>query len=261
MNIGQHRIGVDPPYVIAEIGSNHDGDLETARRLIRFAAQAGADAAKFQFYRGDKLYPGLVTPGAIPDKWLPALKASCALEAVDFICSVFCQETLETYLAHDPVAVKIAAPEATNDELVAAACAAGVPVLISTGAMDWDNIDALPMLHDDVCLLHCVSAYPAPAEEMNLSVIPVIAMRYNLNVGLSDHTLHPTAAPVAATALGATVIEKHFTKDRSLPGPDHSFALEPIEFATMVDAVRQTWLMLGDSIKRVTASEDPTDRR
>jgi sialic acid synthase SpsE len=261
MNIGQHRIGVDAPYVIAEIGSNHDNDLETARLMISLAANAGASAAKFQFYRADQLYPGVLTPGAIPDEWLPLLKDHCTTVGVDFLCSVFCLETLVEYLKLEPVAVKIAAPEAAHWELVAAACVTGVPLLLSTGAMSWADIEAMPLLHDDVALLHCVSAYPAPAAEMNLHAIPEMSNRYGQMVGLSDHSLNPTAAPVAAVALGATIIEKHITRDRSLPGADHSFALEPAEFRQMAVAVRQAWLMLGDGDKRVTASEDPRDRR
>lgn len=261
MNIGTHRIGVDPPYVIAEIGSNHQDDLDMAFRLIDMAAEQGADAAKFQLYRADKLYPGTITPGAIPDSWLPQLKDRCASAHIDFVCSVFCLETLNAYMQLDPVAVKIAAPEATHYNLVRAAVETGVATLISTGATTWADLDGLPPLHDHAALLHCVSAYPAPPDEMNLTVLPLLRTAYGCPVGLSDHTLHPTVAPVAAVALGASIIEKHVTFDRQSVGPDHAFAVEPAELGLLVDAVYTAWLMLGDGVKRVSASEDPKDRR
>lgn len=261
MNIGDHKVGVDAPYVIAEIGSNHGGDLNEARRLIWLAADSGADAAKFQFFRGEKLYPGSFTEGAIPDEWLTLLRHECDTAAVHFICSVFCHETLDTYLRTDPVAVKIAAPEGTNYELVNAASESGVPLLISTGAMTWADLDDMPMLHHQTALLHCVSSYPAPPDQMNLNVIPRMRAEYHRHVGLSDHTMNPSVAPVAAVALGASIIEKHFTADRNAVGPDHPFALEPDEFAEMAAAVRAAWSMLGDGDKRVMDSEDAEDRR
>ncbi len=263
MKIGDHPIGPEyPVYVVAEIGSNHGGDLDTARRYIATAAWAGADAAKFQLYRADELYPGQDTPGALPDSWLPHLKRECENAGVDFICSVFSLDTLAAYLAVDPVAVKIASPESHNHELIEAATVAGRPVLVATGASTWRDLDdiAATLADEDWVLMHCTSAYPAPDAEANVSVIHRLAEEYQVPVGLSDHTLHGPA-PALAVALGASVIEKHLTFNRTLPGPDHGFALEPDEFRQMVSDVRKVRALLGDGVKRVTASEDPTDRR
>lgn len=261
IQIGNRSIGAGQPvYVIAEIGSNHDGNLEQAFELIRLASEAGADAAKFQFYRADRLYPGTVTPGAIPDWWLPELQACCRNHQVEFICSVFDGETLATYMAHEPAAIKIASPEATNRDLVAAACSWGVPVIVSTGAMTFDQTLYLTRWRAQVVVMHCLSAYPADPAQLNLVAIRKLAAVFDA-VGFSDHTLEPALAPVVAVALGACTIEKHLTLDRTLPGPDHPFALEPDEFAQMVEGVRQVPPMLGDGVKRVMPSEDPTDRR
>jgi N,N'-diacetyllegionaminate synthase len=253
----------EPVYVIAEIGSNHDGDLDQAGRLIQAAADAGADAAKFQFYRADKLYPGKITEGAIPDWWLPELKARCHNEGVEFLCSVFDLETLYAYLEVEPAGVKIASPEATNDELLhAASC---LPMIVSTGALDWagcDQVNRVLAGHAaEYVLLHCVSAYPAVPADVHLAVIPEMARRYNVPIGFSDHTLNSCMAPVVAASLGACLIEKHLTLSRHLVGPDHSFALEPGEFQMMVDAVRQVPGVVGVGVKRVQPSEDATDRR
>jgi N,N'-diacetyllegionaminate synthase len=264
MKIGNTPIGHgEPVYVIAEIGSNHDNDLDQAKQLIQTAADAGADAAKFQLYRADKLYPGQITPGALDDVWLPELKTTCHEAGIEFLCSIFCTETLAAYLEVQPAAIKIASPEASNLDLLRACAETGLPLIVSTGAMDWTMLDrSVDVLGNaDVVLLHCVSAYPAPPEHLNLRAILSLSKRYNVPVGFSDHTLGSQGVSVAAVALGACVIEKHLTLDRNLEGPDHPFALEPDEFRQMVDAIRQTEQMLGDGVKRVMPSEDPTDRR
>ncbi len=264
MNIGGVDIGPGhPTYVIAEIGSNHDGDLQRALELIDFAADCGADCAKFQLYRADKLYPGKVTPGAIPDEWLPLLKAACHEAGIEFMCSVFCLETLEAYMAVEPAAIKIASPEATNRDLISAVCDMGLPLLVSTGAMIdrqvWKLGRLLNWRKAVFALLHCISAYPARVSELNLNAMKQLYLETGI-VGLSDHSENTLAAPIAV-ALGASIIEKHLTYSRTAEGPDHPFAFEPYQFEMMVDAIRLTELMLGDGVKRVMPSEDPTDRR
>jgi N,N'-diacetyllegionaminate synthase len=269
MKIGSTPIGpVQPVYVIAEIGSNHDGNLDQAKQLIQIAADAGADAAKFQLYRADKLYPGQITPGALDDNWLPELKTTCQDEGIEFLCSIFCTDTLAAYLEVRPAAIKIASPEATNLNLLRACAETGLPLIISTGAMDWTMLDRTfaTLTRDRLAdadyfaFLHCVSAYPASGADLNLAVIPAMAQRYGCPVGFSDHSFTLYNATVAV-ALGASVIEKHLTPDRSLPGPDHHFASEPDEFSKMVDGIRKVESVLGDGDKRVMPSEDPTDRR
>jgi sialic acid synthase SpsE len=259
VHVGLADIGHDhPTYVIAEIGSNHDDDIEQAKLLIRSAAHAGANCAKFQFYRADELYPGQHTPHAIPDEWLPILKAEAWEHGLEFMCSVFSIETLDTYMKIEPAAIKIASPEASNFELLKKAWRYGIPMFVSTGAMNWDQAEAAAKYAD--IILHCVSAYPAQPEEMNLSVIPQMADYLERPVGLSDHTL-TRIVPELAVAAGASVIEKHLTLDRNLRGPDHAFAMTPHDFKGMVRAIRRVEQVMGDGVKRPTASEDPTDRR
>jgi N,N'-diacetyllegionaminate synthase len=263
VEIGGTRVGPgEPVYVIAEIGSNHDGSIEKAYRLIEAAADADADAAKFQFFRADRLYPGRVTAGGIPDVWLPLLRYACHEAGVEFLCSVFDLETLAVYGETGPAAVKIASPEAVNVELLTAAAGLGVPVLVSTGAMTLDDV-MIPFrtVRERLVLLHCVAAYPSRLPEMNLGAIPAMARRFRRPVGLSDHSLDPCLVPVVAATLGACVVEKHLTLDRRCPGADHVFALEPGEFRMMVDTVRNVQTVLGDGVKRVQPSEDTTDRR
>lgn len=263
MNIGARTIDESRIYVIAEIGGNHDGHLAQAQALIEQAAVAGADAAKFQLFKPDRLYPGSHTEGSISAGWMQTLKRTCEDFAVEFLCSVFCLDTLAAYVDTDPAAVKIASPEATDLALLTQAALTGVPLLVSTGAMGWPALDRSMRVLDghDVALLHCVSAYPAPVRQMNLAVIPMMRKLYGVPVGLSDHTLHPWRAPLSAFGLGASIVEKHLTLDRSLKGPDHSYALTPGSFASMVRELRIAGHMHGDGVKRVQPSEDATDRR
>jgi N-acetylneuraminate synthase/N,N'-diacetyllegionaminate synthase len=246
--------------IIAEIGGNHDGDLEMALELIEGCAHAGADIAKFQLFNPETLYPGQFTPGAINPEWLPALRERADYEGIELLCSVFCLETLQQWLQTDPQGIKIASPESMNFELVKAAQASGLPVLIATGATTWGDLDLLEITAN-TALLHCVSSYPAPYEELNLRVIPHMLERYGCPVGFSDHSRHPFVAPVAASALGATIIEKHVSPDPTLPGPDHAHSIDLDDLNDMCGALRLTWMMLGDGIKRPMPSEDPTDRR
>jgi len=261
--VGDRPVGEDDPvYIIAEIGANHDGSIAQARDLIVAAATAGADAAKFQFFDAFELYPGKRTEGGIPREWLPKLQEFCQHEGVEFLCSVFSLDTLDAYLLIDPPAIKIASPEATNYPLLEEAAASGVPLLVSTGALFWEQLDVTVrrLLDTELVLLHCVSAYPAPPAHLNLRVIQAMQQRYGTLVGFSDHSLVPLAPALAAT-LGACVIEKHLTLDRGLPGPDHGFALEPGEFELMVAEVHAANALLGSREKRVQPSEDPHDRR
>jgi N,N'-diacetyllegionaminate synthase len=245
--------------LVAEVGSNHNGDAYTAAELIRVAAKAGASTVKFQHYPD-----GRYGPNAMPKKWLRVLNEFASVTGVGFLCSVFDQRTLEDYLTEcAPTSVKIASPELTDHELLRACANAGLHIILSTGMSTEEQIAAAVSVIEDyrgrVTLLHCVSSYPSPPEEMNLRAMWRLK-RYG-KIGLSDHTLDPVVAPVTAVALGATMIEKHFTLNRSQDGPDHSYAVDPAGFKAMVDAVRLCESMLGDGVKRVMPSEDPTDRR
>lgn len=251
-------------YVIAEAGSNHNDNLKQALKLVVAAANTGADAVKFQLYRADELYPGQHTPHALPDEWLPILQNAARECGIDFLCSVFSPSTLDAYLEIGPTAVKIASPELTDAKLLTLCADAGLHVYLSTGMSTVRQVDEAACritYPGGMTLLHCVSSYPAPSDEMNLAAITWLRERYGFPVGLSDHSLDADTAPVMAVALGATVIEKHLTLSKFQAGPDHHYALEPAEFGWMVQRVRLAASMRGDGVKRVMPSEDETDRR
>ncbi len=248
--------------LIAEVGSNHNGDYATALKLIQAAKSAGADTVKFQHYPADGRYG----PVPMPKQWLRPLQDACHEVELDFLCSVFDYGTLLDYVQEcEPQRVKVASPELTDNRLLDV-CANHVPHLILSTGMSTNGqiVEALDTVYTanlqaKVTLLHCVSSYPAPPEEMNLRAMSRLGEFGEY--GLSDHTLDPALAPVMATTLGASIIEKHFTLSRGEQGPDHSYAVDPRGFAEMFRAVRLVESMLGDGRKRVMPSEDPTDRR
>ncbi len=225
-------------YVIAEAGSNHNGDFGEACGLIETAAWAQADAVKFQ------CLPNL------PRDWMPELKACAGAAGIDFMATPFDLEAIE-YLAELGVpAIKIASVEIVRLDLIEAAAKTHLPLLLSTGMATWDEVDeALDASgQSEVVLLQCTTAYPAYPAQANLNAMHSMAVRYTEPIGLSDHT-KGLAVPLAAVALGAKVIEKHFTHDKTAEGPDHPFALEPDELATMVDEIRQVEAALGSPNK------------
>jgi len=258
-----------PPYIIAELSANHMGDLNRALKMVKAAVDAGADAVKLQTYDPDKItmncdgddfqikgglwdgqsYHALYTEAMTPKDWHKPLfdyaeelgatmfSSPFDLDAVDFL------ETL-----HVP-AYKIASFELVDLELIKKAAATGKPIIMSTGLAVPEEIeDGLEAARSagatELMLLHCISAYPAPADAANLRTIADMTARYDVPIGLSDHTL-TEAVPVAATALGAQIIEKHFTLSRSDGGADAAFSLEPDEFKRMVDAVHIAHAAIG----------------
>lgn len=246
--------------IIAEIGSNHGGDTGHAQLLVDAAAGAGADTVKFQHYPDTRYGPHPLTP--------QQLRALCDYthgRKLGFLCSVFDSKTLGEYVREcEPQTVKIASPELTDHALLRECAGYGLRIILSTGMSTTSQIlQALEVIYNEadtkVTLLHCLSSYPAPPDELNLKAM--LQLGSYGDYGLSDHTLDPVVAPVAAVALGACVVEKHFTLDRGHEGPDHSYAVDPDGFRLMVDAVRMTEQVLGDGLKRVMPSEDATDRR
>jgi sialic acid synthase SpsE len=272
MKIGQRAIGEgQPTYIIAEIGSNHDYDLDKARRLIRECAAGGANAVKFQLFTGD----GLVNPALRPDfhaiitrfalnrDWLPELKA-CADEAgVHFMATPFDSDAVSRLEAIDAPAYKIASSDLTNRALLAQCAATRRPIIISAGLAWLGEVeDTLRFLREqgaaDVAVLHCIAEYPAPEASVNLSILPFMRTLLDVPIGFSDHTLG-IGAPVAAVALGACIIEKHVTHSKTADGPDHFFALEMHEFAQMVALIRQAEAARG-TVQRILTDEELTDR-
>lgn len=273
VRIGAKEVGPGRPcYVIAEAGANHDRDLDVARRLIDVAADAGADAVKFQTYSGRTLYSTktprfeylgdlgakppheLLDDIALPRDWQPILAAHCRDAGIEFLSSPFDRQAVDELDALDVAAFKIASFELVDLPLIGYAAGKGRPLILSTGMATLGEIEeALEAARAggarDVCLLQCASLYPAPPEIMNLRAITTMQAAFGVPVGLSDHTLGTHVAP-AAVALGANLVEKHFTLDRTRVGPDHPFALEPDELKELVARVRDVEAALGDGRKR-----------
>ena len=281
MNIAGRQIGPgQPAYIIAEMSANHGHNYDQAERIIRAMQAAGADAVKLQTYTPDTLTIDCDRPdfqiGAgtlwegknlyrlygeafTPWDWQPRLKALAESLGMHCFSSPFDDTAVDFLEGIGVPAHKIASFELVDHGLLRKVAATGKPVIMSTGMATREEIDeSVAVLRDAGCrelaLLKCTSAYPSPYAEMNLRTIPDLAARYGVPVGLSDHTLGP-AVPVAAVALGACIIEKHFTLSRAEPGPDSAFSLEPAEFRAMVDAVRAAEAALGGVSYQVTARE------
>ena len=273
--IGGRRVGAgEPAFIIAEIGSNHDGDLDNAKRYIDEAARIGADAVKFQTIDLDKfladriVVDGEVVPNeskavvkfiAIPPGWYPELFDYSAGKGVKAFSAPFDTEAVDMLVEAGAQAMKVASCDVTNHALLAKVAATSLPVLLSTGMCTLADVGAaLEVLSrngaEQIALLHCVSTYPTALDEVNLRVLPVLSHEFGRPVGLSDHT-PGWAAAVGAVALGACVLEKHITFGRDLPGTDHFFALEVPEFAAMVTAVRELEAALGTSVKAPSDAE------
>ena len=270
MQINDRAIGPGhPPYVIAELSANHNGDLDQALRIIDAAQQAGADAVKIQTYRPDtitlesdapdfqitdSLWAGrtlydLYDWAHTPWEWHEALFAHAAKRGITLFSSPFDPTAVDLLEELGAPAYKIASFEAVDLPLIRYVAAKGKPMIISTGMADLNEItEAVEAAREGGCrelaLLHCVSGYPAPASDYNLATLADMAAKLDLPVGLSDHTLDNTTA-IASVALGAGIIEKHMTLDRAGGGPDDSFSLEPAEFAALCRGARSAWEAIG----------------
>jgi N,N'-diacetyllegionaminate synthase len=267
--------------VIAEVGVNHNGDVEFAHRLIDVSADAGADVVKFQTFDPEQLVSAagltadyqLQSTGrsnqrdmlaglALPSSAWAELADHCRDRAVEFLSTAFDWRSLEALVELGLRRIKIPSGEVDNLRFISAAASIGLPLIVSTGTSAWEDVDravASCRTAADVTLLHCVSLYPAPPDTTNLAVIPAMRERYGLPIGWSDHTLGSQSA-VMAVALGATVIEKHITLDRSMPGPDHAASASPAEFSEYVAAIRLAELMNGVPDKRVSPAEQRVAR-
>jgi N,N'-diacetyllegionaminate synthase len=252
-------------FIVAEAGMNHDGSLGNAIRMAEVAADCGADAIKFQLHDAaaetvrDAPPPPYFTHEsrweyfertAFSDEEWRTLKAACERAGIEFFCSAFSLEALERLEALGVARYKIGSGEVTNLALVRAAAATGKPVLLSSGMSSWAELDAaVEAAGDHVTVLQCTSAYPTPPERVGLNLLGELRGRYGKPVGLSDHTLGPYAA-FAAVALGAAVIEKHFTLSKEMYGPDAFAALEPYELEELVDGIREIERMLASPVDK-----------
>lgn len=264
-------------FVIAEAGVNHNGSVERALQLVDTAAAAGADAVKFQTFRAEEL----VAAGAprapyqernvgegdqlsmlrsleLPDSAYAALYRRAAERGIEFMSTPFDAESAAMLVKLGMRRIKIASGEITNAPLLHALAALGRPLILSTGMCTLEEVGeavrTLDKAKDRLTLLHCTSNYPAAAQDVNLRAMVTMREAFGLPVGYSDHTLG-TEVAVAAAGMGAAVIEKHFTLDKALPGPDHKASLEPGELVRMVREIRSVEAALGDGVKAPAPAE------
>jgi N,N'-diacetyllegionaminate synthase len=281
--LGNRNIGQSfPPFIIAEIGANHNGSLETALSLIEACAQAGADAVKFQAYKREKLYARNLPSDAraakenrlllrerwnilprftTPASWWSRLKKQCHCAGVEFLCTPFDLENLALLDRLGIKAFKIASGDITYKELICAAARLHKPLIVSTGASNMQEVEhVLQWVQETdpecpVAIMHCIANYPPDWNSLNLMAISQMAYTFDCPTGFSDHT--PGAAiSVAATALGASIIEKHVTFDRRQHGLDHHFALTIDEFAHAVKSIQRAWQALGHPPKKSVPQEE-----
>ena len=270
MQIGNYTISsTSPVFIIAELSANHNGSLETAIETIRAAKLAGANAIKFQTYTADTItidskkedflikgtiWEGrnlhdLYTEAYTPWEWHEQLFAVAKEEGLECFSSPFDPTAVELLEKLNVPAYKIASFEITDIPLIELVASKGKPIIISTGIAELEDIELAieaceRMGNENIAILKCTSSYPAPIEEANMIMVKDFAERFNMIVGLSDHTIGSTA-PVVATCFGARIIEKHFILDRSIGGPDASFSMNEAEFTEMVKAVREAEKAIG----------------
>jgi len=270
LHIAGRAIGPDhPPYIIAEMSANHNGNLDAAFRIIAQAQKSGADAVKIQTYTPDTitlnsdaeefcvkggLWDGrrlhdLYEEAHTPWDWHKPLFDHAAKCGITMFSSPFDTTAIDLLEDLGAPAYKIASFEVIDLPLIRYAASTGKPMIISTGMADDEEIgEAVAAARDAGCkelvLLHCVSGYPAPAADYNLRTIPDMAVRFGTIAGLSDHTLS-NATAIASVALGASVIEKHFTLDRQGGGPDDSFSLEPEDLVSLCRDAKEAWAAMG----------------
>ena len=276
-------------FIIAEAGVNHNGDPALARRLVEVAAASGADAVKFQSFSADKLtakgaekaeYQKRATGDGDQYDMLKALEmseqlhgelaAQCAALGIEFMSTAFDEDSLDLLVDLGIHRIKVPSGEVTNHPFLRFMARKNLPLIVSTGMADLAEVEeAIAVIADErksqglsgaledaVTILHCTSNYPAAVEDVNLNAMLTMGRATGMPVGYSDHTLGITVS-TAAVAMGARVIEKHFTLDKTMPGPDHAASLNPDELKAMVDSIRAVEAAFGDGVKAPTASEVP----
>lgn len=275
-------------FVIAESGSNwkcgsYDDDLKRARELIKIAANAGADAIKFQTFRPETTYvqnaglsdylakssiykdvSEIFEKFSMPYEMIPELSKYCKDKNIMFMSTPF---SVTDAREIDPFVEihKVASFEINHVRLLEFLAKTQKPIIISTGASTYTEIDfAVNLLKQNgntkIALLQCTSKYPAPISSLNLTVLPKLQERYHFPVGLSDHSMDPIIGPLMAVGLGAKIIEKHFTLDKKLPGPDHAFALNPDELRLTIESIRKAELAKGTGKKEILQEEEELGR-
>jgi N-acetylneuraminate synthase len=280
IRIGSHEVGSGRPcFIVAEAGVNHNGSLDLALKLVDAAVAAGADAVKFQTFRADRLvtlnapkaaYQSETTGEAesqfemlrkleLDERGHRTLVVHCASRGIAFLSTPFDEESADFLETLDVPAYKLPSGELTNLPFLRHVAQKKRPMIMSTGMATMEEVgqavEAVRIAEcKDLVLLHCVSAYPADPADVNLRAMATLTEAFGVPVGYSDHTLGIEVA-LAAVAMGACILEKHFTLDRSLPGPDHRISAEPAELAALVASARIVEAALGNGVKRPSVSE------
>ncbi|MBI5360749.1 MAG: N-acetylneuraminate synthase [Planctomycetes bacterium] len=277
IKISRREIGeCRPVYIIAEAGVNHNGRLDMALHLVEKAKEAGADAVKFQTFKTEKITTMHAASAKYQDEKtgrqfdmlkrlelsyndFRKLSAFCKKKNIEFLSSAFDEGSMDFLIELGVKALKIGSGEITNLPLIMHAAKSGLPIILSTGMSDLFEIRYAVNIfkvarNPKLCLLHCVSQYPAPMDSLNLKAIVTLKKKFKVPTGFSDHSVGYTAA-VAATALGASVIEKHFTLDKAMEGPDHKASSSPDELKEYITAVRETEKALGSGEKKIAGAE------
>lgn len=268
--LGRHEIGKernDYCFIIAEAGSNHDQKRTNALELVDAAAEAGVDAVKFQLYCAEKMYSKFASKAILeeirntqlPIDFLPDVLDRCKSQKIMFLASPFDYDAVDYLDSIDVPAYKLASGEITDTDLISYAARRKKPMILSTGMCNLADIElAVDSItgqnNSKIALLHCVSAYPTQPTDVNLRIMQTLERVFDYPVGYSDHTLGLSVA-LAAVALGARILEKHFTLDKKLSTPDHHFALRPKELKSLVNGVREVNQSMGSSVKRMREVE------
>lgn len=278
MKIEDKKIGPnEPTFIIAELSANHMNDFDIAVKTIEAMAEAGADAVKFQTYTPDtitidcdneyfQIKQGTIWDGQVlhdlyedaymPWEWQPKLKKIAEDLGLIAFSSPFDKTSVDFLEKMDVPAYKIASYEITDIPLIEYVASKGKPIIISTGIASLDDIElaiqtCLDVGNDQIAILKCTSSYPSPFDEINLNTIPALEEKFNVIVGLSDHTMGCEVS-IAGVSLGAKIIEKHFILDRTMDTPDSEFSMEPQEFKQMVDSIRNVEKALGNDTFELT---------
>jgi N,N'-diacetyllegionaminate synthase len=279
-HIGKRTVSRNHPcYIIAEIGGNHNGKEALAVKLVEEAMKSGVDAVKFSRFDTERFMARESEPGnlaepparngtkmaeryrnlGLSNEMLLRISNLCKKHNVDFLSTPFDEESVDVVVKLGVPAIKIASGDLTADPFLKYVAKQKLPVILSTGMSNIEEVRyAVSLLLDNGCpelsLLHCVSSFPAELEGLNLKVVRSLAREFDVPVGFSDHTVGMDAAPIAVAA-GACIIEKHFTLDRELPGPDHTFSLDPYGMTQLIKAIRQVEAMMGVEKKAPTEAE------
>ena len=262
-------------FIIAEAGVNHNGSLEVARRLVDAAVDACADAIKFQTFKAEKLYIKkagyadylnnkksiyqIIKEMEMPESWIPRLAAYCDKKGVVFLSTPFDEQSVDLLDRYVP-AFKIASYEMSHIPLVKHIAKKGKPIIMSTGTAHLKEVEKSVRViksqgNEELILMQCTACYPAPLDSLNLRSIVTMKTKFQVPMGLSDHSREFDIGPLAAIALGANCLEKHVTLSNKLEGPDHKFAVEPEELRLMVKKIREVEVALGTGRKEVLGVE------